>query len=306
MVNMHKTFQAFCSLFFSFLFVNPAFSQSKTIDLQGHRGCRGLMPENTIPAMLEAIRQGVTTLEMDVVITSDRKVVVSHDPYMNAIFCTDPSGKSIAETEQKKYLIFGMDYNELRKWDVGLKFHPQFPDQKKMAVSKPLLIDLIDSVEHYIKVNHLSPVRYNIETKTSVLGDGVSNPLPEEFVALLMEVISSKKIQRRVTIQSFDKRTLQVLHQIHPAVQTSFLVPFSNKKTPAELIDELGFRPTVLSPELRLVNAPYLKACHDAKMKLVVWTVNDTTTIKKMAALGVDGIISDYPNLFKILNQSPL
>lgn len=279
----------------------PVSSQTNTLDKQGHRGARGLMPENTIPAMFEAIRQGVTTIEMDVVITADRKVVVSHDPYMNAIFCTDPSGKSITEQEQKNRLIFGMDYDEVRKWDVGLKFHPLFPDQKKMPLHKPLLTDLIDSVEQYIKLHSLRPVRYNIETKSSLLGDGVSNPMPEEFVSLLTAVIEKKKIAQRVTIQSFDKRTLQVLHRTHPAIQTAYLVPFSNKKKPHELIEELGFKPTIISPELRLVDSDYVKSCHDANMQLVVWTVNDSVTMQKMISLGVDGIISDYPNLFNVL-----
>lgn len=291
----------FCVLCMSAICTCSVFSQTSSLDLQGHRGARGLLPENTIPAMLEAIRQGVNTIEMDVVITADRKVVVSHDPYMNAIFCTDPDGKSITEQDQKNYLIFGMNYAEIRKWDVGLKYHPQFPDQKKMAAYKPLLSDLIDSVEQYTKLHRLNPVRYNIETKSSPLGDGVSNPVPEEFVSLLTAVIEKKKIAERATIQSFDKRTLQVLHRTHPAIQTSFLVPFSNKKMPNELIEELGFRPAIISPELRLVNASYLKSCHDANMKLVVWTVNDAAIIQKMASLGVDGIISDYPNLFKVL-----
>lgn len=304
MVYLHKTFKALGSLFLSFLFAHPTFAQPRGIDLQGHRGCRGLMPENTIPAMIEAIRQGVTTLEMDVVVTADRQLVLSHDPYLNAIFCTDPSGKSLLEADQNKFLIFGMRYDALQKWDVGLKFHPQFPNQQKIAVHKPLLGELIDSVEQYVKINGLKPVRYNIETKSSVQGDGVSNPPPEEFVDLLMKVIAHKKVQRRVTIQSFDKRTLQVLHRTHPSIHTSFLIPFSNTQKPAQLMDELGFRPTVLSPDFRLVDAGYLKACHDANMKLVVWTVNDVETIKKMASLGVDGIISDYPNLFKALNSS--
>lgn len=301
MFNLHKTFINVCVLCISAICSCPAFSQTSTLDRQGHRGARGLMPENTIPAMLEAIRQGVTTIEMDVVVTVDRKVVVSHDPFMNALFCTDPGGKSITEQDQKKYLIFGMNYDEVRKWDVGLKLHPQFPSQKKMPAHKPLLSDLIDSVEQYTKLKKLKPVLYNIETKSSPLGDGISNPVPEEFVSLLTAIIEQKKIAHRVIIQSFDKRTLQVLHQTHPAVQTAYLVPFSNKKMPYELIEELGFRPTIISPEFRLVDPGYVKSCHEANMKLVVWTVNDTATIKKMVGLGVDGIISDYPNLFNTL-----
>lgn len=132
-------------------FLNPGFGQSSKFDAQGHRGCRGLMPENTIAAMFRAIDLGVTTLEMDVVISADGKVIVSHDPYMNADISTDPAGKHIQAGDQKKYLLYKMTTQEIQRWDVGLKPHPKFPKQEKLSAVKPLLSDLIDSVEAYVK-----------------------------------------------------------------------------------------------------------------------------------------------------------
>jgi glycerophosphoryl diester phosphodiesterase len=277
----------------------PAKGMAQQIDYQGHRGCRGLMPENTIPAMLEAIRQGVTTLEMDVVISKDKQVVVSHDPYMNADFCLTPEGKPIDPKTEKDYRLYNMDYSTIQKWDAGSKVHPKFPQQVKIKVYKPLLSELIDSVENYIKVNKLKPIRYNIETKSSPEGDNILQPEPEEFVRLLMEVLKTKKILKRTTIQSFDKRTLQVMHNTYPSVSLSFLIQASNKSSPAELIATLGFRPEIISPDFRLVTPDYLKACHSEKMKVVVWTVNEKEQIEKMKGMGVDGIISDYPDRFK-------
>jgi len=272
--------------------------QQRKIDLQGHRGCRGLMPENTIPAMLEAIRQGVTTLEMDVVISRDKQVVVSHDPYMSADFCLTPEGNPITAKMEKDYKLYAMDYTEIRQWDAGSKVNPKFLQQFKMKVCKPLLAELIDSVENYVKINKLKPIRYNIETKSSPEGDNILQPEPEAFVSLLMDVLKAKKILKRTTIQSFDKRTIQVLNQQNPKLSLAYLISANNKSTPAELIASLGFRPAILSPEYRLITTAYVEECHKEKMKVVVWTVNDKKEIERMKQLGVDGIISDYPDRF--------
>jgi len=192
------------------------------LDIQGHRGCRGLMPENTIPAMLKAIDLGVTTLEMDVVITKDNKVVVSHEPWMEKEITTKPDGTYINTTvESMEFNIYKMDYDEIVKYDVGMKPHPRFPNQQKMKAVKPLLGDLIDAVENYLVSKNLPKVQYNIETKSLPAGDNKFHPMPAEFVELLMSVIKEKKIESRVIIQSFDLRSLKYLHEKYPAIKTS-------------------------------------------------------------------------------------
>jgi len=278
-------------------------AQSKKIDLQGHRGCRGLMPENTIAAMLHSIDLGVTTLEMDVVITKDKKVVLSHETFMNPEIATPPNGQQFSSPKDKSYNIYQMTYEEVSKWDVGIKPNPKFPTQKKMPATKPLLSDVIAAVEEYVKLHHHKPLNYNIETKCAPASDGISHPAPEEFVALLVDVITKGNVATRTTIQSFDKRSLQVLHQSYPSIKTSFLIDGSNKKTPEALIAELGFHPSFLSPAYALINQEYVEACKKVKLKLIAWTVNEEADIKKMAALGVDGIISDYPDRFSILKN---
>ena len=278
-------------------------AQSKKIDLQGHRGCRGLMPENTIAAMLHSIDLGVTTLEMDVVITKDKKVVLSHETFMNPEIATPPNGQQFSSPKDKSYNIYQMTYEEVSKWDVGIKPNPKFSTQKKMPATKPLLSDVIAAVEEYVKLHHHKPLNYNIETKCAPASDGISHPAPEEFVALLVDVITKGNVATRTTIQSFDKRSLQVLHQSYPSIKTSFLIDGSNKKTPEALIAELGFHPSFLSPAYALINQEYVEACKKVKLKLIAWTVNEEADIKKMAALGVDGIISDYPDRFSILKN---
>ena len=280
------------------VFSYKSFGQGRGFDAQGHRGCRGLMPENTIPAMFRAIDLGVTTLEMDVVISADGKVIVSHDPYMNAEISTDPNGRYIQAGDQRKHLLYKMTAAEIQQWDVGLKPHPKFPKQEKLRTFKPLLSDLIDSVEAYVKRTGKPKVRYNIETKSNPATDNINHPDPEKFIGLLMDVIRQKNISKRVTIQSFDKRTIQVLYKTHPKIHTSYLIDAGNRSTPDMLIKELGFKPSTISPAYQLVTADYVDACHKQGVKILPWTVNDRETILRLKSLGVDGIISDYPDLF--------
>jgi glycerophosphoryl diester phosphodiesterase len=262
---------------------------------EAHRGGRGLMPENTIVAMRHAIDLGVSTLEMDTHVTADNEVVVSHDEYMNALFTKTPEGREITKEEQKTHIIYKMNYAQLRKYDVGSKFYAAFPEQKKINTYIPRLADLIDSVQNYLKVNHKKQVFYNIETKSSEKDDRIYNPEPAEFVKLLMDVIEKKKITPYVVIQSFDKRTIQLIHKQYPAVRTSYLV--SNKKTFEENIAELGYKPFIYSPAYKLVTAELVKKCHDQQIKIIPWTANTTADIEYLKNLKVDGIISDYPNL---------
>jgi len=196
---------------------------------EAHRGGRGLVPENTILAMKDAMNYpAVTTLEMDTHITKDGKVVVTHDDYLSPGFMLTPDGKEIPAADAKKYNVFKMNYNDLKTFDIGSKVNKDFPQQKKIKTYIPLLTDLVDSVQHEIKSKGKKQYFYNIETKCSAKGDGVTNPTPEVFVKSLMDVIKSKKIEQYVVIQSFDKRTIQIINKEYPGIRTSFLV--SNKK----------------------------------------------------------------------------
>ncbi len=267
-------------------------------DKQGHRGCRGLMPENTIPAMLKAIDIGVTTLEMDAMITKDEKVILSHDAWFNHAITTKADGSFIDVKDEKSYTIFGMTYAETQQYDVGMKVVPAFPRQQKLAVHKPLLSDVIDSVELYCRNKKLPPPFYNIETKCSPANDNILHPEPKKFVDLLMGVILRKGISERIIIQSFDFRTLKILHEHYPSIKTAALIGTNNKGSMSDQVKDLGFVPTIYSPEYSLVTKELVADCHQQNMKVIPWTVNDKTKIDNLRALGVDGIISDFPDLF--------
>lgn len=270
-----------------------ASAQTK-IDVQAHRGGRGIMPENSIQAMLHAVDLGVKTLELDCVISKDNQVVVSHDTYMSADFMLKPDGSPISKDEEKGLRIYAMPYDSIKRYDGGTKAHPQFPDQKKIKTYKPLLTELIDSVEHFVKTNKLKPVYYNLEIKSAPAGDNTKHPVPDEFVKLVMDVLIKKRIAQRVTIQSFDVRPLQVLHQDFAKQRLSYLI--ANKDSFTDNVTRLGFRPQVISPYYILIDSTFVREAHQAKVQVLPWTVNDGADMKKMAELGVDGIISDYPD----------
>ncbi|SKB44530.1 glycerophosphodiester phosphodiesterase family protein [Daejeonella lutea] len=262
---------------------------------EAHRGGRGLMPENTIPAMKNAIDLGVTTLEMDTHISADQKVMLSHDDFINPLFTLDPEGREIAKTDNKKYPLYTMTYAEIKKFDAGSKGNTGFPQQKKIKTYIPLLADVIDSVQNYIKSKGKQQVFYNIETKSKPAGDDKLHPAPEKFVDLLVKVLDQKKITPYSVIQSFDVRTLQVINRKYPHIKTSLLV--DNDKTLNENIAILGFKPFIISPIARMVNQEFVSQAHQQNMKVIPWTVNTADEISRIKSLGVDGIISDYPNL---------
>ena len=277
----------------AFLFSGAIYAQPRP-DLQAHRGGRGLMPENSIPAMLHGVELGVRTLELDCVISADGQVVVSHDVYMSSDFMSKPDGTPVARSEEKQYELYRMSYDSIRRFQEGIRTYPKFPEQALVRTYKPLLANLIDSVEAYVAAHHLKPVYYNIETKSSPDGDDIYHPKPERFVSLVMGVIRSKGIAGRVTIQSFDPRTLQVLHKTDPGQTTALLV--ENRDGLAKNIERLGFTPAIYSPYYLFVNADLVKEAHERKVAVLPWTVNTESDMKAMSDLGVDGIISDYPD----------
>ena len=276
------------------LFGINGFAQNH-FDKEGHRGCRGLMPENTIPAMKEALLLGVNTLEMDVHFSKDKQALISHDPFFSSKISLKPDGSEISADEEKNYTLYQMNYDEIRRFDVGSKFYPAFPQQKKFKTYKPLLSELIDSVEAFVAERHLPLPQYNIETKTTPEGDNTLHPEPEEFVKRMMDIILSKHIEKRVIIQSFDPRTLEIIHRDYPNIRTAWLV--ANTKSSEENLSTLSFTPSIYSPYYLMVNADVIKLCHSKHILVIPWTVDTPEDISRLKSMGVDGIISDYPNL---------
>jgi glycerophosphoryl diester phosphodiesterase len=263
-------------------------------DIQGHRGARGLQPENTIPAFLKALELGVTTLEMDVVITKDKKVILSHEPWISAEICLHPDGTEITEKEQKKLNIFAMSYDEVQKYDCGTRVNEKFPEQEKARITKPLLSDVLIAVEEYIRNYSLYEVDYNIEIKSSRDGDNKFHPAVEEFSDLVYELVDQYIPLERVVIQSFDFRVLKYWHKKYPEVRLAALV--ENMKSIDANLNELGFKPSIYSPYFKLLNREKVSYLHKLKVRVIPWTVNEESDMLAFKGMGVDGFITDYPD----------
>lgn len=265
-----------------------------TFDLQGHRGARGLRPENTIPAFILALDSGVTTVELDVAITKDRQIVVSHEPWMSASICLQPDGSEIEHQKEKSFNIFDMTYDEIAAFDCGSKGNEKFPEQLKMPASKPLLKDVIIAIEHHVKSNLYYEVDYNIEIKSAPAGDNKFHPAPNLFSDLVYNLIDQYLPLERVVIQSFDFRVLKYWHEKYPDIRLSALI--ENKRSVDANLRALGFNPSVYSLSYELLTKEKVDYLKKLGIRVIPWTVNEIEDMKKMLEWKVDGFITDYPD----------
>jgi glycerophosphoryl diester phosphodiesterase len=263
-------------------------------DVQGHRGARGLKPENTIPGFLLAIDSGVTTIELDVVMTKDKQVVVSHEPWMSATICLDPSGSPLQSKDEKKFNIYQLTYEEVRQFDCGSLGNENFPRQEKMAVSKPLLSEVISAVENHIKSYASYEVDYNIEIKSSPEGDKKFHPSVEEFSDQVYALVDQYLPLERIVIQSFDFRVLKYWHKKYPHIRLAALV--ENNKSIDSNLTALGFKPSIYSPYFKLLSKEKVNYLHKQKIRVIPWTVNEVSEMLSLKGMRVDGFITDYPD----------
>lgn len=274
-----------------------SFAQKAVFNWQGHRGCRGLMPENTIPAFLKALDLGVNTLELDVVISKDHQVVVSHDPYFHPDFSIDPSGRPVPK--RPKINLYELTYDQIKGYDVGSNGNPAFPEQQKVKACKPLLSELIQAVETYRKDKNIPLFWYNIEVKSEESEYDRSQPQPSVFSDLVYAEIIKSLPADRVILQSFDFSILKYWNEqieagLYQKVTLAALV--SNLKGIDRNLEKLGFIPEVYSPYFQLLTAEKVQILHARGMKVIPWTVNTTTEMRRIKNMGVDGIITDYPD----------
>ncbi len=286
---------------FLFFFPILTFAQTMNFEIQGHRGCRGLMPENTIPAFKKAIDLGVQTLELDVVISQDKQVVVSHDPFFNPDCTIDPQGNQV--TKKTSGNLYLLDYQEIKKYNVGAG-NKNFPEQQKLSTYKPLLSDMIRESEAYAKSKGVQPLKYNIEIKSLEIEYDKTQPQVAEFSDLVYQVIIKQLPPERVILQSFDYNVLKHWHKQIEAKKykkialAALIEPMDNNDINFNL-EKLGFKPEIWSPYYIKLNVKNVKQLHDLGIKIIPWTVNKREDMEKIKALGCDGLISDYPDRAK-------
>ncbi|WP_338731156.1 glycerophosphodiester phosphodiesterase family protein [Mangrovimonas cancribranchiae] len=260
-----------------------------TIGVQGHRGCRGILPENSLPAFKKAIELGVNTLELDLAISKDKKVVVSHEPFISRFYCLDPSGAEIPEEVDKLLNLYTMNYEVIKQFDCGSKIHERYPEQQKMVTYKPLLNEVFvmaDSLNEHIK--------YNIELKARLEYDNVYTPEPKEFVTLVLNEIKEHHVFNRCNLQSFDVRILEEIKQQAPKMDVALLI--DDDENIEEKLTKLSFKPEIISPYYELLIKSEVKDYQKQGFKIIPWTVNEVDDMKVMIDFGVNAIITDYPN----------
>jgi|SRR5579872_4425909 len=252
-----------------------AFAAPKIL-VHGHRGARAMRPENTIPAFEYAIAAGVDVLELDMAVTKDNVIVVSHDPYLEAPVCSGP---------QPKAMIHSLTLKEIREWDCGKVKNPGFPKQTPVPGTRmPTLDEVFDLAPR-------GTFWFNIETKIFADHPELSPP-PEEFAQRVLALVRKHRLEQRVMLQSFDFRTLHAMKKLAPEILRVALWEGDNRDFVSIAKDADA---TVVSPYYPLVTAEKVRAAHDAGLQVVPWTANTPADWDKLVAAQVDAIISDDP-----------
>ncbi|MCC6461173.1 MAG: glycerophosphodiester phosphodiesterase [Saprospiraceae bacterium] len=279
-------------------FLTCKFTETKPVtapagfDWQGHRGCRGLLPENSIPAFLRALEfPEVVTLELDLAVSKDRQLIVSHEPWFNPGICRQPNGDSIAGRDAEKFLLYERTADEIRGFDCGSQGNPRFAQQQKMKTYKPTLREVVAAVRTQYPDR---PVRWNMEIKSQPEWDGRRTPPIEEFARLVATALHDMGLENQTVVQSFDPRALEAMHRINPALRLAFLI--ENANGPISNLARLSFQPAIYSPYYLMVDKKLVRQCHERGIQLIPWTVNDVPAMRRLIRLGVDGIITDYPD----------
>ena len=260
------------------------------IDVQGHRGCRGLMPENTLPAFEKAIDLGVNTLELDIAITKDAKVVVSHEPFMSRTICLKPNGEEIHESEDMVYNLYLMTHSQIQEFDCGSKYHPLYSKQVKLKTYKPLLAEVFALANEKD-----TQVKFNIEIKSKPEYYGIYTPNPKEYVALVLKTIKDNNMVNRSNLQSFDLNILEEINKQDPEIKVALLI--DEQENIASKLSMMSFKPQIISPYYLLLSSDSVKSYQQQGYQVIPWTVNDAAAMQRMISYKVDGIITDYPNL---------
>jgi glycerophosphoryl diester phosphodiesterase len=285
------------------------------LDLQGHRGARGLAPENTLTGFAQALSIGVTTLEMDLGVSRDGVVVVAHDPQLNPDLARGPDGKWLATTG---HALHELDLADIRRFDVGRirpgsRYAGRYPEQRPLDGARiPTLAEVIELSR---KAGN-DAVRFNVETKISPLEPDLT-AAPEAFARAVIKILRAEGVAGRSTIQSFDWRTLRAANAIAPEVTTACLTveqrwldnlergrPGTSAWTAGLDADDFATVPDLVaaagcgvwSPDYRDLDQAALARAQALGLEVVVWTVNEPDQMRRLIGLGIDGIISDFPD----------
>ncbi|MCC7050910.1 MAG: glycerophosphodiester phosphodiesterase [Bacteroidia bacterium] len=266
------------------------FSQGK-VELYGNKGCRGIYPENSLVAFINALKFGVTTLQIDVCVSKDDKVIVTSSPYLKPALCAI----------NKTVNLYQLPYTQIKAINCGTNGDTAFPEQQKMISYIPLLNDVIDSVEHYCSTNKLPIPNYCINFISNKKEYNISQPMPTTFVKLVHNAVNGMGIYIRTTIQSDDPAILKEYKKINPLTENALTV--NNHLALLTNIRKAGIMPKVYNPNYLIVTKQIIDSCHLMGIKIVPWVVNDIKKAQELLDLGVDGLVTDYPNRMQFMRK---
>ncbi len=241
-----------------------------------------------------ALEIGVDTLEMDVVVTRDEQVVVSHEPWFRSQICSNPQGARIPSWREREHNIYAMTYEEVARYRCGVFGDRRFPEQEHRSVQKPLLADVIAACEEYAgKLGRSAPF-YSVEIKSRPRFDGRFHPPPAEYSRLLLDVFSSKDVIDRAIVQSFDVRSLRATRTQDESIPLALLV--DNRRGYRWNVGRLGFLPELYSPNHTRMTKDDIERAHQDLAAVIPWTVNDPCRMRTLLEMGINGFITDYPD----------
>jgi glycerophosphoryl diester phosphodiesterase len=268
----------------------------ENIYIHGHRGARGWRTENSIEGFCYALELGAHFVEMDVVLTKDEEILVSHEPWMNGKICTHPDGSIIPEEEERQRNIYEMSIHEAQRYHLGELHQERFPHQKKGITFKPSLAEVLREVQH-IAPKHPHFKGFNIEIKSRQEWDDIYHPQPMEYARLILRRMHDLQPSFDCIIQTFDFRLLEALHRLKCPYP---LVALAESEDECKFaLESLSFTPWGLGPHFSMVDQSLVSHCHGAGLELLTWTVNEEEDMLAIARLGVRHIISDYPDRVK-------
>jgi glycerophosphoryl diester phosphodiesterase len=256
----------------------------------GHRGARGTYPENTLPALKAAVDAQVDYIEVDVVASADGQIVISHEPWLNPEICTGPDGQPVSKPEA--YNLYQMTYDEIARCDCGSKQDPRFPQQQSEPAYKPMLVEAAQEIVSYHKQSPgLTPLKWLIEVKYAP-NDPHYPPL-ETYVDQLHAALTSRPLRYDRVIQTFSPEVLNALYKREPEWAYGLLV--DNDLGVEANLAKLDFAPDYYNVHHRLVNTAFLAILEEKLIYCFAWTVNDPADAQRLKAMGISGIITDYP-----------
>jgi len=260
----------------------------RPFEIQAHRGGRQFFPENTLQAFRSAADNGFRVVELDLHVSRDRRVVVSHDPLL-------PSSKGLHGAGRLGQRIYSLTYSEIAGFDCGVP-HPDFPCQERVTACPPLLSEVFKGVEGHMAARGMGgEMVYNLEIKLWPGRDGILHPPPRDYAALVLEVVREAGMQSRVRLQSFDWRVIREVYRQAPDTACGLLVAKTSSIRPN--LRRLGFTPRWLNPLSSLVTRTLLRQLHARGMRVVPWTINTLKEARRIRNIGADGIITDVGNI---------